>query len=241
MIRLSKCIADSGLCSRRQALRLIAEGRACVNGDVAKGDGWLEDSDASRVIVDGKALAALPPKHYLVYNKPAGVDCNYSTSNSASLLNHIDFEQRVFPIGRLDKDSHGLLLLTNDGELCQQLMHPRFAHPKTYRVRVDTPLRQNFSADMSAGVPILDTVTQPCQVSQTDIDEFEIILSQGLNRQIRRMCKHLGYRVTDLQRRAIMNINLKGLALGQWRELTPDELQELQERLRQGAKHYRPE
>lgn len=231
MIRLSKSIADSGYCSRRQAGRLIADGCVKVGEDVICNNGWIDISDIERVSVHGEKLAPTPKKSYLVYNKPVGVDCNYSTTNQASLLGKIDFPHRVFPIGRLDKDSHGLLLLTNDGELCQRLMHPDFQHEKVYRVKVSQPLKADFSQLMSAGVEILKTCTKPCKVVQTHIDEFEIVLTQGLNRQIRRMCKQLGYYVTDLQRLSILNITLTDLKLGQWRELSAEELHELKQQL----------
>lgn len=231
MIRLSKSIADSGYCSRRQAGRLIAEGCVKVGDNIVCSNGWIDSSDIDLISVHGKKLPLAPKKSYLLYNKPVGVDCNYSTTNQASLLGKIDFPDRVFPIGRLDKDSHGLLLLTNDGELCQRLMHPDFQHEKTYRVRVNSPLKADFSALMSAGVEILKTCTKPCKVFQTHIDEFEIVLTQGLNRQIRRMCKQLGYHVIDLQRTSVLNINLSGLDKGQWRELSEQELTELKRQL----------
>lgn len=231
MIRLSKSIADSGYCSRRQAGRLIADGCVKVGDDVILTNGWIDIADIELVSVHGVKLTPPPKKSYLLYNKPVGVDCNYSTTNQASLLGKIDFPHRVFPIGRLDKDSHGLLLLTNDGELCQRLMHPDFQHEKTYRVKVSSPLKPDFSHLMSAGVEILKTCTRPCKVVQTHTDEFEIVLTQGLNRQIRRMCKQLGYYVTDLQRLSILNINLDNLNQGQWRELSTQELSELRRQL----------
>ena len=227
LIRLSKCIADSGLCSRRQANRLIAAGDVTVAGIVASGNGWVEVDEYTSITVAGTALAPVAEKHYLMYNKPIGIDCNYS-SRADSLLKQINFSTRLFPIGRLDKDSHGLLLLTNDGEFCQQLMHPRYHHPKTYRVRVDKKLHGDFVIRMSQGIEILDRVTQACQVTLINAVEFEIILTQGLNRQIRRMCKTLGYQVVDLKRIQILNIKLGNLAMGSWRLLQNIELKTLE-------------
>jgi len=223
LIRLSKSIADSGLCSRRQAGRLIVAGTVTVGGMVARTNGWVDTCDYASITVDGKKLSVITNKHYLIYNKPVGIDCNYS-NRTDSLKTQIDFPTRLFPIGRLDKDSQGLLLLTNDGEFCQQLMHPRYHHPKTYRVHVDKNLQDNFVALMSAGVEILDTVTQTCNVTVINEVEFEIILTQGLNRQIRRMCKTLGYKVTDLKRTKILSIELGDLAIGHWRTLQKTEL-----------------
>lgn len=227
MIRLSKCIADSGLCSRRQAVRLIAKGSVSLNGEIATGNGWIDDEEVGDIRVKGSPLKQNPKPVYIAYNKPVGIDCNYSESNKASLINHINLPQRVFPVGRLDKDSHGLLVLTNDGELCQRLMHPRYKHNKSYRVKVSTLIEADFIEKMSSGVSILDTVTLPCQVTQTDTDEFIIVLTQGLNRQIRRMCKQLGYYVTDLQRTTIVNIELNSLEEGKFRALSNDEVTQL--------------
>jgi|TARA_B110000116_G_scaffold182856_1_gene158448 pseudouridine synthase len=235
VIRLSKSIADSGYCSRRQAGRKIYAGDVSIDGKPALTDGWIDKSHVGSITINGHKLAPIPPKIYLIYNKPVGVDCNYSNTNQASLLGKIDHPFRVFPIGRLDKDSHGLLLLTNDGEFCQQLMHPDYHHPKTYRVRVSEPLKPDFAELMSAGVEILKTCTKPCQVMQTHRDEFEIVLTQGLNRQIRRMCKKLGYHVTDLQRLSILSFNLDRLEIGQWREIKSDELDTLRIALKSKA------
>ena len=198
-----------------------------VDGKPALTDGWIDKSHVKLITINGQKLAPIPPKVYIIYNKPMGVDCNYSSTNKASLLGKINHQYRLFPVGRLDKDSHGLLLLTNDGEFCQQLMHPDYNHPKTYRVRVSDTLKPDFAELMSAGVEILDTCTKPCQVIQTHRDEFEIVLTQGLNRQIRRMCKKLGYHVTDLQRLSVLNLSLDRLEAGQWRDVTAEELDTL--------------
>jgi pseudouridine synthase len=231
MIRLSKCIAQSGLCSRKQACRLIDEGRVFVGGIPAEKNEWVCEDEVNAqenlILVDGKPLNLNNELQYLIYNKPVGVDCNCNPENPASIINHIKMDQRLYPVGRLDKDSHGLILLTNDGDLCHKLMHPQYTHNKTYKVRVNHVITDEFIDGMSSGIEMLNTVTLPCEVKKLSDYEFEIVLTQGLNRQIRRMCKILRYRVNDLQRVSILNIHLDDLKVGEWREFTGIELDDL--------------
>lgn len=227
--RLNKFIADSGYCSRREADRLISEGRVRVDGRTGSlGDRVL---DGMSVTVDGQSLSGRGEKVYLVLNKPVGIVCTADPREPMNVVDYLDYPVRVFPVGRLDKDSEGLLLLTSDGEIVNRLLRASGGHEKEYEVTVDRPVTREFLEKMMAGVPILDTVTLPCRVRRTGERSFNIILVQGLNRQIRRMCEALGYSVRSLRRIRIMNIRLGGLKPGQWREVTEGELSELMNRL----------
>jgi 23S rRNA pseudouridine2604 synthase len=227
MTRLNKFLGESGLCSRREADALIAAGRVRVNGSVA-GLG-VQVGERDRVELDGRLVRAARPEQavYIAYNKPVGVVCVTDRREPANIIDAVRHPRRVFPVGRLDKPSEGLIFLTSDGDVVNKILRAGNAHEKEYDVRVNRPLDAAFTRRMSAGVPILDTVTRPCKVMQTGRDRFTIVLTQGLNRQIRRMCEHLGYEVTGLRRTRIMHVRLDGLAVGRWRDLTPAELEEL--------------
>ena len=223
--RLNKYIADSGYCSRREADRLIEEGRVTLNGK----KGVLGDRvlPGMSVDVDGKRLSGESEKKYILLYKPRGIVCTADPREPMNVVDYLDLPYRVFPVGRLDKDSEGLLLLTSDGEIVNRLLRAAGGHEKEYEVTIDRPVTADFLRKMMAGVPILDTVTLPCRARRTGERSFNIILVQGLNRQIRRMCEALGANVTHLRRIRIMNLRLGKLQPGQWRELTPRELAEL--------------
>ena len=227
--RLNKFIADSGYCSRREADRLIEEGKVLIDGRV----GVLGDKilPGMRVVVDGHVVSGESDKVYIALNKPRGIVCTTDPREPMNVVDYIDFPQRIFPVGRLDKDSEGLLLLTSDGEIVNRILRAAGGHEKEYEVMVDKPVTTEFLQKMAAGVPILDTVTLPCKIRKTGPRSFNLILVQGLNRQIRRMCEALGYRVLTLQRLRIMNINLGRLKPGHWRNLTPAELNGLMDQL----------
>jgi pseudouridine synthase len=230
--RLNKYIADSGYCSRREADRLIGEGRVRVDGRT----GGLGDRvlPGSVVEVDGHSLTGDGEKVYLLLNKPRGIVCTADPREPMNVVDYIGYPTRVFPVGRLDKDSEGLLLLTSDGEIVNRMLRAAGGHEKEYEVTIDRPVTPEFVNRMMGGVPILDTVTLPCRVRRTGECSFNIILVQGLNRQIRRMCEALGVRVTHLRRVRLMNLRLGGLKPGQWRELTPRELDDLFRQLEAG-------
>lgn len=227
--RLNKYIADSGYCSRREADRLISEGRVRLDGRVgALGDRVLPGMD---VTVDGKPLSGEGEKVYLLLNKPRGIVCTADPREPMNVVDYLAYPRRIFPVGRLDKDSEGLLLLTSDGGIVNRILRAAGGHEKEYEVQIDRPVTPEFVQRMSQGVPILDTVTLPCRVRRTGERSFNIVLVQGLNRQIRRMCEALGANVTHLRRIRIMNLRLGKLQPGQWRELTNEELAGLMERL----------
>ena len=227
--RLNKFIADSGYCSRREADRLIEEGRVLVDGRPgALGDKVLPGMS---VTVDGHSLTGESEKVYLLLNKPRGIVCTADPREPMNVVDYIGHPARVFPVGRLDKDSEGLLMLTSDGEIVNRMLRAAGGHEKEYEVTIDRPVTRDFVDKMMAGVPILDTVTLPCKVRRTGDRSFNIILVQGLNRQIRRMCEALGANVTHLRRIRIMNLRLGSLKPGEWRDLTPAELGALMKQL----------
>lgn len=227
--RLNKFIADSGYCSRREADRLIGEGRVRIDGRV----GVLGDrvQPGSVVLVDGHALTGDGEKVYIALNKPVGIVCTADPREPMNVVDYLDYPIRIFPVGRLDKDSEGLLLMTSDGEIVNRLLRAAGGHEKEYEVTVDRPVTREFLESMMKGVPILDTVTLPCRVRRTGERSFNIIIVQGLNRQIRRMCEYFGYNVTSLRRIRIMNIRLGSMKPGQWRELTEEEFTTLIQQL----------
>ena len=228
--RLNKFIADSGYCSRREADRLIEEGRVQVDGHT----GLLGDRvlDGMTVIVDGHPLSGRGERVYIILNKPRGIVCTADPREPMNVVDYIAYPIRIFPVGRLDKDSEGLLLLTSDGEIVNRLLRAAGGHEKEYEVEVDHPLTREFMDHMMRGVPILDTVTLPCRLRRTGNRSFNLILVQGLNRQIRRMCEALGYTVTKLRRIRINNIRIGDLQPGQWRELTSAEVAALMDSIR---------
>lgn len=224
-LRINKYISESGITSRRGADKLIAEGRVTINGVVAELGSQAEASDDVRV--DGKPVKIEQQNVYIALNKPVGITSTTERHIKGNIVDFVNHPLRIFHIGRLDKDSNGLILLTNDGDIVNEILRSENKHEKEYIVTVDKPITSAFLKKMSEGVEILDTKTLPCKVTQVSKNVFNIILTQGLNRQIRRMCAALGYEVRSLQRIRIMNIHLNGLAIGQWRDLTTDELQQL--------------
>jgi 23S rRNA pseudouridine2604 synthase len=225
-VRINKYLAESGACSRRQADQWIEAGRVTVNGARAVLGTQVAEGDV--VLVDGNPLRERPTRVYLALNKPVGVECTTDRGVPDNIVDFVGHRERIFPIGRLDKDSEGLILLTNDGDVVNTVLRAENAHEKEYVVAVDRPLTPGFLQGMAGGVPILGTVTNPCRVTQVGRNTFRIVLTQGLNRQIRRMCEHFGYTVRSLQRVRIMHVRLGDLPLGRWRNLTPAEVRGLE-------------
>lgn len=224
-MRLNKFISESGLCSRREADAVIAAGQVTINGAVALLGTQVNAGDDVRV--RGQPVGARRQGIYIALNKPAGITCTTDLRDPDNIIDFMNHEERVFPVGRLDKNSEGLILLTNNGDIVNDILRAANHHEKEYLVTVDRQVTPEFVAAMSGGVPILDTVTRRCRVQRVDTHTFRIILTQGLNRQIRRMCEVFGYNVRRLQRVRIMNIRLGGLQAGHWRNLRDDELEGL--------------
>jgi 23S rRNA pseudouridine2604 synthase len=233
-ISLNKYISDSGFCSRREADKYIEECRVTINGkDAHKGNRVQEGDD---VRIDGEPLRKKKTAVYILLNKPKGVTCTTDTTDKSNIISFMNYKTRIFPIGRLDKLSEGLIFLTNDGDIVNKILRAGNGHEKEYVVTVDKPIDQTFINQMRNGVKIIGTVTKKCFVKQEGDLRFRIILTQGLNRQIRRMCETLGYRVTSLKRTRIMNITLGGLAAGKWRYFTPAEINAIQEMVKNSSK-----
>ena len=225
--RINKYLAESGICSRREADKMIAEGKVRIDGIPAvMGSKVLP---GQKVTVQGKVLSQDEDLVLIAFNKPQGIVSTTDKREPDNIIDFINYGKRIFPIGRLDKDSEGLILLTNDGDIVNKILRAGNYHEKEYIVTVNKDITPEFLRIMSNGVPILETVTRPCKIEQIDKKTFKIILTQGLNRQIRRMCEALGYRVRALTRVRIMNIKLGHLKSGTWRKLTPAELEELKE------------
>jgi 23S rRNA pseudouridine2604 synthase len=225
-IRINKYLSELGYCSRRAADKLIDQGRITVNdAPVVMG---MKVTAQDRIAVDGVLVDQRGDEPvYIAFNKPVGIVCTTDTRvEKDNIIDYINFPTRIFPIGRLDKPSEGLIFLTNDGDIVNKILRARNKHEKEYVVTVNKPITKEFVTKMSKGVPILDTVTRPCTVTQTHKQEFRIILTQGLNRQIRRMCEYLDYRVVKLKRVRIMNVTLD-VGIGKWRHLTKKELAEI--------------
>jgi len=233
--RINKYLSEVGYCSRRAADKLLEEGRIKINGQVPEMGTKVSDEDV--VEVDGKPIRESQDKPiYIAFNKPVGIVCTTDTKRELdNIIDYINHPKRIFPIGRLDKPSEGLILLTNDGDIVNKILRARNNHEKEYLVRVDKPINPKFLEKMRNGVPILDTVTKKCEVEKIDDMTFRIVLTQGLNRQIRRMCEFLGYDVKKLKRIRIMNIKLD-LPMGKWRDLTDAELSTLNELLEDSSK-----
>jgi 23S rRNA pseudouridine2604 synthase len=222
MTRLNKFISETGICSRREADRLIEAGKVSVNGKVAELGTKVTDEDDIKI--NGNPLKNKSKVVYIALNKPAGITCTTDRSQRDNIIDFLKYPERVFPVGRLDKPSQGLIFLTNDGDIVNKILRAGNNHEKEYHVTVDKTITQAFISAMSNGVEILDTVTKKCFVEQTGPNSFRIILVQGLNRQIRRMCDVLGYHVTQLIRTRIMNVTLDGIKEGKWRYLTQLEM-----------------
>jgi 23S rRNA pseudouridine2604 synthase len=225
-MRLNKFISETGICSRREADSWIDAGRVSVNGQPAQLGTQVNEGDEVRV--DGKPIGRRQQQHvYIALNKPVGITCTTERHIKGNIVDYIGHRERIFPIGRLDKDSDGLILLTSNGDIVNEILRSENNHEKEYVVTVDKPVSDDFVAAMARGVPILDTVTKPCRVWRVAPRTFRIVLTQGLNRQIRRMCEHFDYGVRRLQRVRIINVELASLRTGQWRDLTTTELRGL--------------
>ncbi|MCP9443047.1 MAG: pseudouridine synthase [Nitrospira sp.] len=217
-IRINKFFTEQGICSRREADRLIESGAVTINGRVAKLGDRVGRTDV--IACDGRVIPWGKAPVYIKYHKPVGVTTTSEPHVYRNIIAEIGYPERIFPIGRLDKDSSGLILLTNDGDIVNEILRTEFGHEREYLVEVDRPFDRWFLDQMAGGVEVLGKMTKPCRVSRAGLKRFRIILTEGRNRQIRRMCSALGYRVVGLHRLRIMHITIDGLAVGEWRELT---------------------
>jgi len=235
--RINKYLSEVGYCSRRAADKLIEQKRVTINGKVPEMGTKIGPED--EVHVDGELISAPKDKPvYIAFNKPIGIVCTTDTGvEKDNIIDFIKYPTRIFPIGRLDKPSEGLIFLTNDGDIVNKILRARNNHEKEYIVTVDKPITKEFIRQMGNGVPILDTITRKCHVEQIGVVKFKIVLTQGLNRQIRRMAEHLGYRVRELKRIRIMNISLD-VPIGKWRDLTSEELEEINRLVADSTKTY---
>lgn len=236
-VRINKYLSEAGYCSRREADKLIEQGRITINGQVPEMGTKVSPGD--QVFVDGELISNKKNDFtYLAFNKPVGIVCTTDTRvEKDNIIDFINYHKRIFPIGRLDKPSEGLILLTDDGDIVNKILRASNNHEKEYIVTVDKPISQTFIERMSQGVPILDTVTKKCHIEKIDSFTFKIILTQGLNRQIRRMCEYLDYEVQTLKRVRIMNIPLD-VPIGKYRKLTDKELNDLNKLLGESKKHF---
>ncbi|MDI1317135.1 23S rRNA pseudouridine(2604) synthase RluF [Flavobacterium sp.] len=232
--RINKFLSESGYCSRREADKLLEDGRITINGVVPEMGTKVSLNDEVRV--DGKLIREKRQKHiYLAFNKPIGIECTTNQNVRDNIVDYINYPTRIFPIGRLDKASEGLIFMTDDGDIVNKILRARNNHEKEYIVTVDRPITDTFIEKMGNGVPILDTVTKKCKVEQISKFVFKIILTQGLNRQIRRMCEYLDYEVVALKRTRIINISLD-IHVGRYRELTSDEIEQLNKLIEPSSK-----
>ena len=232
--RLNKFIGETGYCSRREADKLIEEARVTINGIVPEMGTKVTPNDEVRI--DGKLIVEKNEKLvYLAFNKPVGIECTTNLEVRNNIVDYINYPKRIFPIGRLDKASEGLIFMTNDGDIVNKILRARNNHEKEYTVTVNKPITDRFIERMGNGVPILDTITRKCKVEQISKYIFKIILTQGLNRQIRRMCEYLGYEVTALKRIRIINISLD-IPVGRYRDLTDFEIKELNQLIEPSSK-----
>ncbi|WP_346916234.1 23S rRNA pseudouridine(2604) synthase RluF [Clostridium sp.] len=222
LLRLNKYISESGICSRREADKFIESGNVYINGVLATLGTRVSPTDT--VVVDGKTIKPKSNKVYIALNKPVGITCTSETHVKGNIIDFVNYHERIFPIGRLDKPSEGLIFLTNDGDMVNKILRAGNNHEKEYVVSVDKPITKEFINAMENGIPILGTVTKQCKVRKIGKCTFNIILTQGLNRQIRRMCEYLGFKVTSLKRIRIMNVSLSNLPTGKWRYLSSEEM-----------------
>ncbi len=232
--RLNKVLSESGFCSRREADKYIEQGRVAVNGSLATLGQRVTQLD--EITVDGKSIKPTTQEVFIALNKPVGITCTTDLSIEGNIVDFVNHPERIFPIGRLDKPSEGLIFLTNNGDIVNKILRAGNKHEKEYIVTVNRPITDVFIKKMSNGIPILNTVTRKCKTERISRFVFKIILTQGLNRQIRRMCEYLGYEVVALKRVRIMNITLDKLAVGQWRNLTQKELDELNQMVKNSSK-----
>tara|TARA_R110000868_G_scaffold21614_15_gene89652 strand:- start:16854 stop:17588 length:735 start_codon:yes stop_codon:yes gene_type:complete len=235
--RINKFLSEVGYCSRRAADKLIDQGRVTINGKVPEMGTKITDNDEVRV--DGELISEPQEKPvYIAFNKPIGIVCTTDTRvEKDNIIDFINYPSRIFPIGRLDKPSEGLILLTNDGDIVNKILRARNKHQKEYLVTVDRPITKTFLEKMANGVPILDRVTRKCEIEEISKFQFRIVLTQGLNRQIRRMCEYMGYNVIALKRIRIMNIQLD-VPVGKWRHLTEGELNEINDMISDSSKTH---
>ena len=231
---LNKYISETGFCSRREADRYIEECRVTINGKDADKGNRVKPGDI--VKIDGEPLKKKQAPVYIMLNKPKGVTCTTDQKDKSNIIDYVNFKSRIFPIGRLDKLSEGLIFLTNDGDIVNKVLRAGNGHEKEYIVTTEKKIDHEFIAAMRTGVRILSTTTKPCFVKQEGENRFRIILTQGLNRQIRRMCEALGHKVTSLKRVRIMNYTVKGIEPGKWRFFTPAEITSLAEMLKTSSK-----
>ena len=231
--RINKFLSEAGVCSRREADRLIEKGSVCIDGKTALPGDRVKAGQS--VTVNGKKVSKEEEEIFLAFYKPKGIVCTTAEKENGekikNVVDYIGYNKRIYPIGRLDQASEGLLLMTNQGDVMEKILRSRYNHENEYFVKVDHKINDDFIKKMSVGVPILDTVTKPCKIWKEDDYSFHIILTQGLNRQIRRMCEYFGYRVVHLRRDRIMNITLDGLKKGRYRSLTKKEVDELKKQL----------
>lgn len=223
-MRINKLLSNYGYCSRKEVSRLIEDKRIIVNGKLCEQGQWVEESDD--ILLDGEKVKQ-KERVYIALNKPKGIVCTSSREIKDNIIDFLNYKEYVFPVGRLDKDSEGLILMTNDGDLANKILSSESYHEKEYIVTLDKGFDDEFIYKMSNGVNILGTVTRPCKLTRINNNTFKIILTQGLNRQIRRMCKTLGYNVIKLERIRIVSILSDGIEPGKWRELTKEEVEEL--------------
>lgn len=233
-INLNKYISSTGICSRREAEKLIVAGRVTINGKPTQLGNRVFEGDI--VKIDGKPLKEKPKTLYIALNKPVGIVSTTDSKEKKNIVKHINHTERLFPIGRLDKPSEGLIFLTNDGDIVNKILRAGNNHEKEYIVTVDKVISDDFVKRMGNGIPILGTITKKCKVEKISDYVFKIILVQGLNRQIRRMCEYLGYEVKKLKRTRIMNVSLAGLNYGDWRELTSQEIKVINQLISDSSK-----
>ncbi|MDB5192992.1 MAG: pseudouridine synthase Rsu [Segetibacter sp.] len=236
LVSLNKVVSGSGFCSRREADKLIEAGRVTINNKTSRKGAWVKPGDV--VAIDGEKITTVKKNAavYIAFNKPAGITSTTDPKDKSNIINYIDYPKRIFPVGRLDKESDGLIFLTNDGDIVNKILRASNNHEKEYIVTVDKPVDEEFVRKMSNGIPILDEVTKKCYVRAEGARRFRIMLTQGLNRQIRRMCEYLGYEVHSLTRVRIMNISLGNLGVGKWRYFTAPEIEKMNEMITDSSK-----
>lgn len=232
-VRINKFLSEAGVCSRREADRLVESGKVTVDGVAAQMGTKVNHSQ--KICVNGKPIKREEKMVFIAFNKPVGVVCTAEKKEKNNIIDFINYPQRIYPVGRLDKYSQGLILLTNNGDIVNKMMRSGNMHEKEYIVEVDKPITEEFLKGMSEGVPILDTITRKCKIEKIGRNSFRIIITQGLNRQIRRMCEFFGYNVTKLERIRIMNISLGKLKQGTYRNVTVRELDKLEEMIKDSS------
>jgi 23S rRNA pseudouridine2604 synthase len=234
--RLNKAISETGYCSRRAADKLIVEGKVKVNGKVPELGTKVTANDT--ISINGNVITKEVAPIYLAFNKPVGITCTTERHIQGNIIDYINYPERIFPIGRLDKPSEGLIFMTNDGDIVNKILRAKNSHQKEYIVTVNKKITNDFILKMGNGIPILDTITDKCKVSKINDHTFNIVLQQGLNRQIRRMCEYLSYEVQTLKRIRIMNISIQNIKVGEYRNFTQEELKEIHYQIKDSSKTY---